>query len=88
MFRNRSRSPRDRRKDEPPARIKLPEKPEDGKIYDGRVANITNFGAFIQILGVEQKAEGLVHISQISQERVQSVGDVLTRGQAVKVKVG
>lgn len=60
---------------------------EIGKIYDGRVNSIQSFGAFIVLEGFRQKQEGLVHISQIKNERVQTVADVLKRGQAVKVKV-
>ena len=84
--RDRGRQERDR---EPRKEYKpLSDKPTDGQIYDGRVANITGFGAFVQMMGLAQKVEGLVHISHIQNERVQSVGDVLTRGQMVKVKVG
>jgi len=59
-------------------------KPKLGQIYDGIVANIMNFGAFVEIMpGID----GLVHISQISKERVEKVEDVLKRGQHVRVKV-
>ncbi len=59
-------------------------KPKLGQIYDGVVANIMNFGAFVEIMpGID----GLVHISQISKERVEKVEDVLKRGQHVRVKV-
>ena len=57
---------------------------EVGKIYEGRVAKIMDFGAFVSILPGK---DGLVHISQISEERVQNVGDKLTEGDIVKVKV-
>ena len=57
---------------------------EVGKIYEGTVARIVDFGAFVTILPGK---DGLVHISQISNERVQSVGDYLKEGQQVKVKV-
>ena len=57
---------------------------EVGKIYVGKVARIVDFGAFITIMpGVD----GLVHISQISDERVEKVTDYLAEGQEVKVKV-
>jgi polyribonucleotide nucleotidyltransferase len=57
---------------------------EIGAIYEGKVAKIVDFGAFITILpGVD----GLLHISQISDERVNAVTDFLSEGQAVKVKV-
>ena len=57
---------------------------EVGKIYEGRVAKIMDFGAFVSILPGK---DGLVHISQISEERVQNVGDKLSEGDIVKVKV-
>ncbi len=58
--------------------------PEVGEIYTGKVVKIMDFGAFVNFLG---KRDGLVHISEISQERVKSVADVLDEGQEVKVKV-
>jgi polyribonucleotide nucleotidyltransferase len=57
---------------------------EVGKIYEGRVAKIMDFGAFVSILPGK---DGLVHISQISEERVQNVGDKLSEGDIVKVNV-
>ena len=57
---------------------------EIGKLYSGRVARIVDFGAFINILPGK---DGLVHISQISRERVENVGDYLKEGQEVLVKV-
>ncbi|CAB3398143.1 unnamed protein product [Caenorhabditis bovis] len=60
---------------------------EIGKIYDGTVSSIQSFGAFIQLDGLRQRQGGLCHISQLKNERVQSVADVLKRGQKVKVKV-
>ena len=53
-------------------------------IYEGRVAKIMDFGAFVTILPGK---DGLVHISEISKERVESVNKVLTEGEIVKVKV-
>lgn len=55
-----------------------------GELYDGKVTRITNFGAFIEILPGK---DGLLHISQISQERVEKVEDVLKLGDRIKVKV-
>ncbi|CAG0902485.1 unnamed protein product, partial [Cyprideis torosa] len=64
------------------------EQAEVGKIYEGKVSNIMNFGAFVAIEGVKHHQEGLVHISQLRQEgRVGSVSEVVSRGQKVKVKV-
>ncbi|MFC1517744.1 polyribonucleotide nucleotidyltransferase [Candidatus Margulisiibacteriota bacterium] len=57
---------------------------EVGKTYDGKVTKLMNFGAFVEILPGK---EGLVHISQISEKRVNNVEDVLKVGQAVRVKV-
>jgi polyribonucleotide nucleotidyltransferase len=57
---------------------------EPGAIYEGRVARLMDFGAFVTIL---PGRDGLVHISQISNERVESVGDVLKEGDVVRVKV-
>jgi polyribonucleotide nucleotidyltransferase len=55
-----------------------------GQTYDGKVAKIMDFGAFVTILPGK---DGLVHISQISEERVVNVSDKLTEGELVKVKV-
>jgi len=57
---------------------------EVGVIYVGKVVKIVDFGAFVNFLGSK---DGLVHISEISKERVAKVGDVLTEGQEVRVKV-
>ncbi|MHB1203790.1 MAG: polyribonucleotide nucleotidyltransferase [Acidithiobacillus sp.] len=57
---------------------------EVGMIYDGKVAKIMDFGAFVTIL---PGRDGLLHISQISSERVNDVHDHLKEGQAVRVKV-
>ena len=57
---------------------------EVGVIYEGKVAKIMDFGAFVNILPGK---DGLVHISQISDERVEHVSDKLTEGDVVKVKV-
>ncbi|MDH3634376.1 MAG: polyribonucleotide nucleotidyltransferase [Gammaproteobacteria bacterium] len=57
---------------------------EVGVIYEGKVAKIMDFGAFVNILPGK---DGLVHISQISDERVESVSDKLSEGDMVKVKV-
>jgi polyribonucleotide nucleotidyltransferase len=57
---------------------------EVGKIYEGKVVKIADFGAFVNIL---PGRDGLVHISQIANERVERVSDKLSEGQIVKVKV-
>uniref|UniRef100_A0A915PPL1 RNA helicase n=1 Tax=Setaria digitata TaxID=48799 RepID=A0A915PPL1_9BILA len=61
--------------------------PVVGHIYNGRVTSIQSFGAFVQLEGLRQRFEGLLHISQIRQDRVNAVSDVLSRNQKVKVKV-
>jgi len=62
----------------------LTEEPEVGRIYEGKVVGIKEFGAFINIMpGID----GMVHISQLADTRVERVEDVLTEGQIVKVKL-
>ncbi len=62
----------------------LTEEPEVGKIYEGTVATIKDFGAFVTILpGID----GMLHISQLSDKRVNKVEDILSVGQKVKVKL-
>ena len=62
----------------------LVEEPEVGKIYQGKVVNIKDFGAFVNILpGID----GMLHISQLSDKRVGKVTDVLKEGQTVRVKL-
>ena len=56
---------------------------EVGKIYNGKVARIVDFGAFVNIFG---NTDGLVHISEIANKRIGKVSDVLEEGQEVKVK--
>ena len=57
---------------------------EVGKIYQGTVAKLMDFGAFVSILPGK---DGLVHISQISDERVENISDKLSEGDSIKVKV-
>jgi polyribonucleotide nucleotidyltransferase len=57
---------------------------EPGRIYEGKVAKIMDFGAFVTIAPGK---DGLVHISQISDERVEKVSDKLKEGDVVQVKV-
>jgi ATP-dependent RNA helicase DHX8/PRP22 len=81
-YRNRSRSREDKKRNE------MKDDPEPGRIYDGKVANIVNFGCFVQLFGLRKKWEGLVHISQLRAEgRVSDVNEVVARGQNVKIKV-
>ena len=62
----------------------LTSEPEIGQIYDGKVVKVVDFGAFVNFFGAK---DGLVHVSQIADKRVEKVSDVLTEGQAVKVKL-
>ena len=62
----------------------LTEEPEINKIYTGKVANIVDFGAFVTIM---PGRDGLVHVSEISEERVENVSDYFVEGEEVKVKV-
>jgi polyribonucleotide nucleotidyltransferase len=58
--------------------------PEIGAIYNGKVVKVVDFGAFVNFFGAK---DGLVHISQISKDKVGKVSDVLSEGQQVKVKL-
>ncbi len=60
----------------------LTEEPEVGKVYEGKVVSIKEFGAFVNIM---PGTDGMVHISKLSNERVERVEDVLHEGQIVKV---
>ena len=60
------------------------EEAEIGKIYTGKVVNLVDFGAFVNFMGGK---DGLVHVSEIKNERVEKVSDELSEGQEVKVKV-
>ena len=60
------------------------EEAEVGKIYNGKVVNIVDFGAFVNFMGGK---DGLVHVSEMKNERVEKVTDVVSEGDEVKVKV-
>ena len=60
------------------------QEPEVGKIYEGKVVKLMDFGAFVNFMG---SRDGLVHISQLKNERVEKVSDVVNEGDIVKVKV-
>lgn len=62
----------------------LTEEPEVGKVYEGKVVSIKDFGAFVNIM---PGTDGMVHISQLANTRVEKVTDVLSEGQIVKVKL-
>ena len=58
--------------------------PEVGKIYDGKVVKIVDFGAFVNYMG---NKDGLVHISELADHRVGKVTDIIQEGDAVKAKL-
>jgi polyribonucleotide nucleotidyltransferase len=60
------------------------EEPEVGKVYTGKVVNLVDFGAFVNFMGGK---DGLVHVSEMKNERVEKPTDVVSEGQEVKVKV-
>ena len=62
----------------------MTQSPEIGKIYEGVVKSTTTFGAFIEIL---PGTEGLLHISEIAEGRVEKTEDVLKKGELVRVKL-
>jgi polyribonucleotide nucleotidyltransferase len=62
----------------------ITQEPEIGQIYDGKVVKVVDFGAFVNFFGAK---DGLVHVSQIANQRVNKVSDVLQEGQIVKVKL-
>ncbi len=62
----------------------LDEKYDIGSIIEGKIVKLVSFGAFVE---VEPGVEGLVHISQISQEHISNPSDVLTTGEVIKVKI-
>lgn len=57
------------------------------QVYRGKVSNVMDFGAFVELQGMRQRAEGLVHVSEISKTRANSAREVLNRGQECWVKV-
>jgi polyribonucleotide nucleotidyltransferase len=62
----------------------ITQEPEVGQVYDGKVVKLVDFGAFVNFFGAK---DGLVHVSQIANERVARPADVLQEGQTVKVKL-
>ena len=55
-----------------------------GEIYDGKIVKVVDFGAFVNFFGAK---DGLVHVSELAAKRVNKVSDVVSEGQAVKVKL-
>ncbi|KAI1279538.1 ATP-dependent RNA helicase DHX8 [Halotydeus destructor] len=87
--RSRSRSgDRGSKRQDRNKREEMPMDPVVGEVYRGKVANILQFGCFVQLEGLKKRWEGLVHVSQLRREgRVTEVTDVVSRGQNVFVKV-
>jgi ATP-dependent RNA helicase DHX8/PRP22 len=85
--RNDRRDDRNNRRRDPSPRVEEDEKATVGKVYPGRVTNVKDFGAFVSLGGVKQRAEGLVHISNMQDNRVNHPSDVVNRGDNVFVKV-
>ncbi|KAG0165145.1 DEAH-box ATP-dependent RNA helicase prp22 [Apophysomyces sp. BC1034] len=88
--RRRSRSPRRRRsRSRSPRRSRAPtvdDRPVIYKIYSGRITNIKDFGAFVQLDGVQGRVEGMVHVTQLASGHVRHPSDIVQRNQRVKVK--
>ena len=61
--------------------------PNVGEVYRGRVTNVMDFGAFVQLVDFKRKAEGLVHVSTIADRHLKSAKDGASRGESVFVKV-
>ena len=61
--------------------------PNVGEVYRGRVTNVMDFGAFVQLVDFKRKAEGLVHVSAIADRHLKSAKDGASRGESVFVKV-
>ncbi|KAF1955873.1 P-loop containing nucleoside triphosphate hydrolase protein [Byssothecium circinans] len=70
-----------------PPTPELDDEPVLYKIYDGRVKTIKDFGAFVFVEGLKRPQDGLVHVSQLTEGRVNHPSDLVSRGQPVKVKV-
>ncbi|EGY16821.1 Pre-mRNA-splicing factor ATP-dependent RNA helicase prp22 like protein [Verticillium longisporum] len=70
-----------------PPPTELDDAPQIQKVYPGRVTGVKDFGAFVNLQGVRGKSDGLVHVSQISEQRVNHPSDILSRDQPVWVKV-
>ncbi|KAK3048104.1 hypothetical protein LTS18_013002, partial [Coniosporium uncinatum] len=89
--RDRSRSPQPRRdRDDRFKRPPTPEvddEPVPYKVYDGWVTGVKDFGAFVRLKGVRGKVDGLVHVSAMTEGRVNHPSDLVGRDQVVKVKV-
>jgi len=71
-----------------PPEVELDDEPVLFKVYDGKVTGVKDFGAFVNLMGVKGKVDGLVHVSAMQEgARVNHPNDLVSRGQPVKVKV-
>jgi ATP-dependent RNA helicase DHX8/PRP22 len=84
--RRRSRS-RSRSRDYKRRRVEIDEEPVINKIYNGKVSSVVDFGCFVALEGIRGRREGLVHVSEMKDSRVGNPRDVISKGQAVKIKV-
>jgi ATP-dependent RNA helicase DHX8/PRP22 len=85
-----SNRPRDEEDDyfKRPPEAELDDEPVLFKVYDGKVTGVKDFGAFVNLMGVKGKVDGLVHVSAMQEgARVNHPNDLVSRGQPVKVKV-
>lgn len=85
----RERSPRRERRsrrDRTPE-MEIDDEPVLYKVYDGRVTGVKDFGAFVNLIGVKGKVDGLVHVSAMAEYKVNHPSDLVARDQRVKVKV-
>jgi ATP-dependent RNA helicase DHX8/PRP22 len=85
-----SNRPRDEEDDyfKRPPEVELDDEPVLFKVYDGKVTGVKDFGAFVNLMGVKGKVDGLVHVSAMQEgARVNHPNDLVSRGQPVKVKV-
>jgi ATP-dependent RNA helicase DHX8/PRP22 len=85
--RSRERSPYRRDRKRSRSREKLDTEPILNKVYKGKITGVKDFGAFVSLYGLKQKAEGMVHISCLLTTRVNHPSDVVERGDTVYVKV-
>jgi ribosomal protein S1 len=83
---HKERERRERERELEKEREPLFEEIETGKIYDGAVTKIFNYGVFVRLSNFRTRKEGLVHISNISHKKITNPEDVLKSGDRVKVK--
>jgi len=67
-----------------PWESEIPEKYQEGTVIEGVIAKLTGFGAFVEL---EKNLEGLLHISEVAEQRIENISDVLEEGERVNVKI-